>query len=752
MTLITCINFIRDVLRTEGLVGSDSLDHCIIFMVARMLNDKTCERLNINTKNTFANLYKLVENKKNPERIYKEFVSRNEEDDSIVFNIVNKFHFTALKFKLNNPDNLISIIKKLNELDIDYLEQQNDILGTVYEIHLKSGTKSGAMRDLGQFYTNRLVIDFMIKLCKPKLTDIIIDPTCGTVGFLTMAVKSLVKHNKDIDWDILQKNIIGYDIDEHIVNLAILNMFLETGYNFSESINKRDTLKNGMSFHHDKADIILANEPMGIKGIKYDNKHLCQRILDLNISGTKGEPLFLQLFGESLNEKGRICVIVPDGVLFNESKQHIETRKYLVRNFNLQKVVALNDDFFMNTGVKTSILYYVKNGKTKQIEFSEIHLKDKEIEEKSIIKVKYSKIKEANYSLFVNKYNATKIDKIEGIEYKKLGDICKFMSKSKRQASYGKDIGEYLFYTSSKKIQRCDEADYDDECLIIGTGGNANIKIDNNFSCSADNFVLKSNNDNIITKFIYHYLSNNIDVLENGFNGTTIKHLSKDYLKNIEIPIPSLEIQERIVEQLDVINSNIEKSKQMVDEYRKIIKYYVDSQTKNEKEYKFKDICTTETGEYIKKNDFDEGEYPVYGGGDVSKYINKTNRQDTFVIAKDGVSENCVRYINGKFFLNHHGWTLDYKDDNLQESKYIYYWLYANQHKLYNLANGSAQKGINQNSFYNLTIQIPYIEKQKEIVEYCDNLSNMITQLEKQMENNKILMKNIMNNYLEKNE
>ena len=80
------------------------------------------------------------------------------------------------------------------------------------------------------------------------------------------------------------------------------------------------------------------------------------------------------------------------------------------------------------------------------------------------------------------------------------------------------------------------EYDYEDECLIIGTGGNANIKYSSKFSCSTDNFIMKTTK-NILVKFVYYYFLHNLKKLEDGFHGATIKHISKDYIKNIKIPI-----------------------------------------------------------------------------------------------------------------------------------------------------------------------------------------------------------------------
>ena len=128
------------------------------------------------------------------------------------------------------------------------------------------------------------------------------------------------------------------------------------------------------------------------------------------------------------------------------------------------------------------------------------------------------------------------------------------MPPSKRLVRHAKEYAKYNFYCSSDtKILKFDEADYTDECLIIGTGGQANIKIDSNFSCSGDNFIVRSNSSDVINKYIYYYIKRHIDKVNKLFSGMTIKHLSKTSLQEFEINIPSLEIQKKIVTEIDQI-------------------------------------------------------------------------------------------------------------------------------------------------------------------------------------------------------
>lgn len=123
-------------------------------------------------------------------------------------------------------------------------------------------------------------------------------------------------------------------------------VMVDSGIDFGIFLPIEDTLRYNITSGKklEKAKIILANEPMGLKNLTYDD--CCDKIKELNIKGTKAEPLFLQLFMQILDDNGRCAVVVPDGVLFNESKLHKDTRKHLIENFNLQKVINLDGDFF----------------------------------------------------------------------------------------------------------------------------------------------------------------------------------------------------------------------------------------------------------------------------------------------------------------------------------------------------------------------------------------------------------------------
>ena len=142
--------------------------------------------------------------------------------------------------------------------------------------------------------------------------------------------------------------------------------------------------------------------------------------------------------------------------------------------------------------------------------------------------------------------------------------------------------------------------------------------------------------------------------------------------------------------------------------------FFVKEMGRGQPRVKLGDIIELETGTYITKKTSEEGLYPVYGGGGVSSYISQFNRENKFVIAKDGVSEICARFVHDKFFLNHHGWTFRIKKE-CAEYKYIGNWLLDNQPSIYALAVGTAQKGINQKAFMSLEIPLPPLAEQQTL-------------------------------------
>lgn len=192
-------------------------------------------------------------------------------------------------------------------------------------------------------------------------------------------------------------------------------------------------------------------------------------------------------------------------------------------------------------------------------------------------------------------------------KFKTIDEIFNFSAKSKRKAGDGLPSGLYPFFTSSNVLLKyLDEYDYNGNALILGTGGSASIhNCLEKFSCTADCMVLEPISDDIFTKYVYYYLSGNIQILEEGFRGAGLKHISKEYVKQIKIPVPPLEVQKQIAEILDKADELRQKKNQANEKLDEFLKStFLDvlgdpiSNPNNFKMTEIKDFATVKIGPF----------------------------------------------------------------------------------------------------------------------------------------------------------
>jgi type I restriction enzyme S subunit len=221
-----------------------------------------------------------------------------------------------------------------------------------------------------------------------------------------------------------------------------------------------------------------------------------------------------------------------------------------------------------------------------------------------------------------------------------------------------------------------------------------------------------------------------------------LQHLSKEYLKSIKIPIPPIQKQQEIVKYLDFIYEKANKtSQEKIVELKTLNEYCLNTQKifGDNVVKTLGEICDILNGKRIVKNQVETGDYPVLGGGGITAfYTNKFTREDkTCKISREGMSpHNCVMLLNEKYYLNSQAFTINSKNEILID-EYLWYYLDQNKEQVYKCGRGTAQKAIDIEEFKAIQIPIPSLERQKEIVEYCEFNDNLIKQLEKEIENNK---------------
>lgn len=375
---------LRDILRKIPITGMDSMRHITMYLLCRSMTSERCKALGIPDKFAWESILELIRTKEGGHQLALDAFYHAHKSEYLISYFDSLFGTQKFRFDVNDPAKHAELLEVLATIELDSLHMETDVIGWVYEQHL--GTGSGNSRDLGQFYTDRSLCHYMVSLANPGfkspgVPETIWDPSMGTGGLLTAAFQSY--QDKTVDWSVQQKQFHGCEIAEEVAGLCRVNMFLESkGQRFGNLLSY-DSLADKNNKLQTGYDVILANPPFGIDNL--DFKKCCERVRKLKLRAAKSEPLFLQLMMTSLNPGGRCVVVVPDGVL--NAKQPKAIRKYLLDNFCLKKVIKTDSEFFVNSSIQPSILYFENTGPTTEIEFSTVKKVGNQIQETLLRKV-----------------------------------------------------------------------------------------------------------------------------------------------------------------------------------------------------------------------------------------------------------------------------------------------------------------------------------------------------------------------------
>lgn len=301
---------------------------------------------------------------------YSEALQKMVENESLPKLFRDIFRNAYLPYR--DPETLRAFLREINIFNYDHSEK----LGDAFEYLL---SVLGSQGDAGQFRTPRHIIDFMVEIIDPQKNEVIMDPACGTAGFLISAYKHILKQNstgvvnsnssivevdaaeqalespmrypgdllKPEDRMRLARNLKGYDISPDMVRLSLVNLYL---HGFADpKVEEYDTLTSEDKWT-EMADVILANPPfMSPKGgIKPHTK--------FQVQSKRSEVLFVDYIAEHLTPNGRAAIVVPEGIIFQSQTAYRDLRKMLVKN-HLAAVISLPAGVFNPySGVKTSIL------------------------------------------------------------------------------------------------------------------------------------------------------------------------------------------------------------------------------------------------------------------------------------------------------------------------------------------------------------------------------------------------------------
>lgn len=732
----SAINACRDILRKEGITGMDSMKHLTLYVLARALNTEECRRLSISERFAWENFLDLALKDKRQD-CYDLLYNFNGND--LISHLDAIFGTRNFNFKLRSLDNHVALLKLLNPVNLKELEGSVDILGTVYENHLGSGSNKSAMRDLGQFFTDRRVCSYMAKLCDPQVysdgtAESILDPTMGTGGFLTAYVNFLKEKGARINWTTMQMDVAGYDIDEFVMSIGRINMYLSTGVVF-ERIAHRDTLTHDVGEPHQRLQfkVILANMPFGVKGLKFTD--CCSRVKGIHCDGTKSEPLFLNLMMAALDEGGRCAVVVPDGVLTNNSKQHSLTRKYLVDNFELKRVIKMKGQFFSNTGIQPSILFFENSGlPTESVEFWDVEQTNGgPVTERFLLSVPRRNLDDA--CLFdVRRYQTDTSETVSEFPTVKLGELLTDHVVRKPVSAKDADGSGFPLYSSSADCAYHSVAEFGTgEYILQGSRGTIAKAIHYQtqpFSVSNNVFVLSNKDpEHVSLKYVYHYLKTS-RIADAVSTTSVIPMLTKQMFEEISIPLPPLSVQNEIASALDAVlgvASAVKQALQMNKKHSIAL-----AKSLNHREYsssRLGDLLTSVKAPTITLTNATPGPFPLYSASVDIKSHNASvlDATPSIVQACVGSIEHGIHYVEQPFAITGNLWVLRLKDTNAVTSlKYLYHYLKESKCVTEKI-NHSVIPKVTKSDFDEICIPVPPLEDQAKLLNSFDSLEKELT-------------------------
>ncbi len=381
MSLSTLIKSVQDIMRQDAGVDGDAqrISQLVWMIFLKVFDDKEME-------------YELKDDSyvsPIPEELRWRNWAANEEGitgDELLDFTNNKLFKTLKELELNPGDDprrllvrevfidsynymksgtlIRQVANKINQIDFNDIEERH-LLNEIYEQILRDLQSAG---NAGEYYTPRAVTQFMSDMVSPQLGEVLLDPACGTGGFLVCALENMRKQVKyPEDWITLQKSIRGIEKKPLPHMLSVTNLILHD-VEVPQILHENSlTLRPASDYtDSDRVDCILTNPPFG--GIEEPG---VENNIPANYRTRETADLFLYLIVQLLKEDGRAAIVLPDGFLFGEgAKTRIKER--LLERCNLHTIVRLpNGVFAPYTGIKTNLLFFTKGESTKEIWYFE---------------------------------------------------------------------------------------------------------------------------------------------------------------------------------------------------------------------------------------------------------------------------------------------------------------------------------------------------------------------------------------------
>jgi type I restriction enzyme M protein len=694
--------------------------------------------------------------------------------------------FKSAFLPYRSPEVLGLFLKEIDYFDYSHPEE----LGNAYEYLL---SVMGSQGDAGQFRTPRHIIDFIVKAVNPTKDDKVLDPACGTGGFLVSAFTHIIEQHDGKDDPAkkerpltpdqrknLMGNFEGYDIDPSMVRIARVNMYLHQF--ISPKIHQYNTLSDEERWS-DKFDVILANPPFMSPsgGVSTHSK--------FSIPSTRSEVLFVDYIMNHLRPKGRAGIIVPEGIIFQSGTSHKQLRKNLV-NDGLYAVVSLPSGVFAPySGVKTSILLFntelaktsteilfvkiendgfdlgaqrrvsTKNDLPTALDILEKWNSGEKVENKLAVYVEKSKIAEGgDYNLSGDRYRIATDYTNAKWSMVKLGDVCDVYQPKTITSKEIKESGKYKVFGANGVIGYFDEYNHEDAEVAVtcrgATCGTVNFTEPRSW-ITGNAMVIKPKESNLDKRYLFFLLRSTN--LSSVITGAAQPQITGAALKPFLIPLPPLEVQEQIVAELDGYSGIIAGAKQIVQNWKP--KIDVDPEWEKVKLSEVCDLkngCAFKSSDYIDKSNtlnFRMSNIKPGGISDINynprylpdsfviKYKEFLLEENDLVVAMTDLANDpkilgiptIVKTDGRNLLLNQRVGKIVNKDESRISLNYLAIALMDDRIKEYykTLGGGGLQVNISKQDILSVEITLPPLVTQKQIVEKIESERTLVESAKK---------------------
>nr|VFK12602.1 MAG: type I restriction enzyme M protein [Candidatus Kentron sp. LFY] len=508
-----------------------------------------------------------------------------------------------------DPETLRGFLKEIDGFRYDHSER----LGDAFEYLL---SVLGSQGDAGQFRTPRHLIDFMVAIVDPKKDETILDPACGTAGFLISAWKHIRAANTGhrpgdrlipAERKRLADGIQGYDISPDMVRLSLVNLYLH-GFR-APRIHEYDTLTSESRWN-DHFDVILANPPfMSPKGGIRPHKRF-------SVQSKRSEVLFVDYMAEHLTSRGRAAIIVPEGIIFQGQNAYKQLRKLLVESYLVTVISLPAGCFNPYSGVKTSILILDK-GLAKQADTIAFFKVDNDgfdlgaqrrpIDKNDLPKaraeiaeylrrlrvgesmegfeptlgrvVAKERIAEGGeWNLSGGRYGESVVS-VGHYPLKALKDLLEIQSGFPFKSElFNKEIGVPIIRIRDIKPNRTltkYTGEYSSDFLVhngdllVGMDGEFNSVLWTGETALLNQRISKLYSfRDCLKEYVALLIPRKLKEIEDGTYAVTVKHISGKQINAIEIPLPPLSVQKEIVAEIEGYQKVIDGASQVVENYR----------------------------------------------------------------------------------------------------------------------------------------------------------------------------------------